>query len=93
MLPKKNPYGVSLLSVYRLTTHSLSTEPKLWGPFFILLRLQLLSLVLIYIAPRQPFVEFFGPPIRKFFGEIYLHYPAHLLLIPRLSAMAQKAVP
>jgi hypothetical protein len=45
--------------------------------------------MLIYLAPRMPLKIIFGPPIRTFWGEIFLHYPANFLLIPKLTNLAR----
>lgn len=47
------------------------------------------TLEIIYFAPRFPLVYFFGPIISRIEGEAYLHYPQHLLILPKWFQTAQ----
>ena len=53
-------------------------------PFFIIAFVQLLLLELIYFSPRYPLNIFFGPLIRHFWSEKYLHFPYNFIILPRL---------
>lgn len=64
----------------------LKKSPKLLLPFMILAIFQGIALYLIYMYPQNPFSILFAPPIKKFFGENYLHYPANFIIMPKLFA-------
>jgi preprotein translocase subunit Sec61beta len=84
MLPKNNK---SIINTYHLVFQALRSQPKLLIPFGIFALVELVFLVLIYVAPRQPLNVVLAPPIRAFWGERFLHYPANFLLLPKLSAL------
>ena len=58
-------------------------------PFAIMAFLEYIALELIYFSPRKPLAYIAGPIIKKFFGEAFNHYPANLILLPRLFYYAQ----
>ncbi len=60
----------------------LSKYPLLGLPYLFSLLLDWFSILASYLAPQQPFSKFFGPPIRKFFGEKYMHYPYNFDKLP-----------
>ena len=70
----------------KATFDAIKHRPVVFLPFLIFAILETLSLIVLNFAPRQPLVAVFGPPIKTFFGETYLHYPAYFLLLARLSA-------
>ena len=63
--------------------------PRILFPLSIVAFLEGLWLELLYFAPRPPLKEFLLPPIKRFFGEAILHYPAFLFLLPRLFGYGQ----
>ncbi len=82
--------GISLVKKsYKTTIESLKDHPSIFFPFIIFAIFEFLALMLIYLAPRMPLKIIFGPPIRTFWGEIFLHYPANFLLIPKLTNLAR----
>jgi len=70
-----------ILSVYH---NLLSSAKVLFIPFLIIAFCDSIALTLIYLAPRYPISIILAPPIRKFWGEQFLHYPQNFSLIPRL---------
>lgn len=52
-------------------------------PFFIMAFIEGLALELIYFSNRAPLSLLASPIIRKFSGEIFLHYPFNIAKIPR----------
>lgn len=58
-------------------------------PFIFIAFLETLALELIYFSPRRPISFITNPIIRKFFGEMPLHYPGNLVILPRLFYYAQ----
>ena len=78
-----------LKKVYNTTLSSLKNSPTIFVPFIILTIVELIALVIVYLAPRMPLKLIFGPPIRTFWGERFLHYPANFLLLPKLITIAR----
>ena len=58
-------------------------------PFIIFAILESLALILVFLSPRKPFDIVFAPPIRAFWGERFLHYPANFLLLSRLAGISR----
>ncbi len=84
---KKKP--VSIVSLYITVLQLVKSHLKLFIPFIIFVIVDLVFLFIIYVAPRQPFNVVLAPPIRAFWGEKFLHYPANFLLIPKLAALSR----
>ena len=84
--PKKT---FPLNEIYKFAAQGLRKTPSAYIPFLIFAGIDFISLLLIYLAPREPLIEFFGPPIRRLWGERFLHYPANFLLLPKLTADAR----
>lgn len=61
----------------------------LLAPFLLTAIAQVVVLYVLYILPRRPLVGILGPPVRAFFGELYLHYPHHIFLLPKLFYYAR----
>jgi len=78
--------SISIINTYLATFQSLKTQPKLVIPFACFAFVELIFLLLIYVAPRQPFNIVLAPPIRAFWGERFLHYPVNFLLLPKLAS-------
>ncbi|MBL7068996.1 MAG: hypothetical protein ISS34_03990 [Candidatus Omnitrophica bacterium] len=53
-------------------------------PFIIWGFLEILALIFIYFSTGTPFMHITNPLIKKFFGEVFLHYPANLFIMPTL---------
>lgn len=79
----------SISKVYKNTTDYLKNNPVVFLPFIIFALFESLFLTLIFLAPRLPFKAVLGPPIRAFWGEKFLHYPANFLLLPKLNSFAK----
>ena len=70
----------------------IKSNPIVLFPFIIGAFFEGLALELIYFSARRPLSFIVGPIIRKFFGEGFNHYPAHLLLLPKLFYYAQLVI-
>ena len=88
MTPQKSSIALIKKS-YKITLDSIKNRPAVLLPFFIFAILETLTLILICFMPRTPLVTIFGPPIKTFFGERFLHYPGFFLLVPKLSSLAR----
>ena len=67
-----------------MTIRMLKSRPVIFAPFIVVAIAQAISLLLLYLAPQSPVSAILGPPIRVIFGDKFLHYPAHLTLLPKL---------
>lgn len=78
-----------LIPLLKEAVNSFVANPIILLPFITTAFIQMLVLEIIYFAPRFPLVHFFGPIIRRMEGEAYLHYPQHLLILPKWFQTAQ----
>jgi hypothetical protein len=74
---------------YNSTAKHLKNSPAILLPFVIFAGFEVLSLIILYLAPRMPFAIVLAPPIRVFWGESFLHYPANFLLLPKLASLSK----
>jgi hypothetical protein len=81
-----------VLKVYSNTLRILKEKPVIYLPFLIAALLEVLALLILFLAPRMPFVKLFGPPIRAFYAERFLHYPANFILLPILFSKAKMLI-
>lgn len=70
-------------SVVKATFQTLRKNPSLFKPFLYLAFIEMAGLALIFYAPQWPVSLILAQPIRAFYGEAALHFPAHLLYLPR----------
>lgn len=84
-----NKKPVSIISLYLTVLQLVKSQPKLLIPFIIFVVADLFFLFIIFVAPRQPFNVVLAPPIKAFWGEKFLHYPANFLLIPKLASLSR----
>ncbi len=89
MSHSNNGSAVALSGIFRFTPLALRNQPAILVPFLIFAVIELCFLTALYFFPRQPFVTVFGPPVRVFFGERFLHYPDNFLLLPQLAAFSR----
>lgn len=79
----------SIKKVYNTTLQSLKKNPTLFIPFVIFAIFEFLALIIVFLAPRVPLRLIFGPFIRTFWGERFLHYPFNFLLLPKLASFSR----
>lgn len=79
----------TIKKVYNTTAKSLRNNPVLFVPFLIFAIFEFITLIIIYLAPRMPLRVIFGPAIRTFWGEQFLHYPLNFLLLPKLASLSR----
>ena len=63
---------------------TLVSKPALLGPFIIIGFISALALEMIYFFPRKPLMYIFNPIVSKFYGEVFVHYPGSMLILPNL---------
>lgn len=86
-----NKSTTSIRKTYSGSIRLLKENPSVFLPFLLFGLIELSFLILIYLSPRQPFILLFGPPIKTFWGEMFLHYPLNFLLLPKLSSFSRMA--
>src|SRR4030042_4575140 len=79
----------SITTIYNNGFSAFIRHKKLCIPFVSFFAFELLSLIILYYSPRQPFRVIFGPPIKTFWGERFLHYPFFFMLLPKLLSTAR----
>lgn len=86
----QNPGKSSIIrKVYKTTFQSLKYNPTLFIPFIIFAIIEFIALMFLYLSPRMPLRLIFGPIVRTFWGEIFLHYPSNFLLLPKLASLSR----
>lgn len=73
-----------LLGIWKSVLGFILSEPRILIPFFILAVCETLLLWILANSPHFPFSFVFAPPIRRIWGDIYLHYPYIFELLPRI---------
>lgn len=79
----------SIKKAYNVSLQSLKNHPVLFLPFVIFAIFDFVALILLFLSPRMPLRLIFGPPIRTFWGEQFLHYPTNFLLLPKLASLSK----
>ncbi len=74
---------------YATTAALLQKEPRIYLPFLIFAFIEALSLIFMYLAPREPLRAAMGPFITTLWGERFLHYPQNFWLLPKLAGLAK----
>ncbi len=72
------------ISVWGSSFRIFKRYPRIFFPLGAVAFLEFTILTLLFLAPFYPISVVLAPPIRKFWGEIYLHYPVNFLLLPKL---------
>ena len=70
--------------IIKVTFGYLLKYPRTLLPFVIIAVFNILSLFTLYLAPLYPFNKILGPPIIRFWGIRFLHYPYNFILLPSL---------
>lgn len=82
----------SVSKAFNSTIQAFKKHPLLFIPFIIFAIFESLALIFIFLIPRWPFIKVFGPIIRTFWGERFLHYPINFLLLPKLASNSRMAL-
>lgn len=72
------------VSVFQTLVRLVREKTFLIIPFIVLAVCNFCALILIYLGPRYPLSKFFAPPVRKIWGDQFLHYPQNFSLLPKL---------
>ncbi len=68
----------SFWATVKFTAKLFSSQRKLWIPFLVTALAEAVLILALWLAPQSPLSKLLAPPLRYFFGERVLHYPAHL---------------
>lgn len=77
------------IKIWRESFSKLIKHPKLFIPFILAAGANLVTLYFLYLAPQRPVSLILAPPIRRIFGEKFLHYPSNLFILPKLYHYGQ----
>jgi hypothetical protein len=61
-------------------------------PFISVGIANIIAAYILYYAPQRPVSILLGPPIRRLFGEKFLHYPFNFYILPQLFGYAELVV-
>ncbi len=78
-----------IIQLLQTSFYSLFEHKQILFPFAMIALIQLFVLEIIYFAPKHPLAVFFGPIIRKTYGEAYLHYPFNFMKMPQMFQSMQ----
>lgn len=77
------------LSLLQFSVGMLFNNPLIFYPFLVSAFIQIFILEILYFSARYPLSIFFAPIIKTLYGEIFLHFPFHTYLIPKLFQAVQ----
>jgi len=81
-----------VIKIWKETFGAFNKHPKLFIPFIITAACDSIGLYILYLAPQRPVSYLLAPPIRRFLGEKFLHYPSNLLILPRFYNYAHLVI-
>ena len=82
---RKNP-PVKLLDLFALTTSFFKNNSILYLPFIIFFAVEFFCLILTYLSNYNPLLLVFGPIVKTFWGEQFLHFPFNFVLLPKIAS-------
>ncbi|MDI6781756.1 MAG: hypothetical protein QME49_06630 [bacterium] len=74
--------------VWKISFKSMWQCPAIFLPFAIITLCEIILLIILLLSPHPIMEPLLGPPIRRFFGEMFLHYPYNFSLLPTLFEYA-----
>jgi len=74
---------------YVAAATALKNNKRIFLPFLVFAVIEALSLIFLYLIPREPLRAAFGPIIKTMWGEQFLHYPQNFLILPKLAGFAR----
>ncbi|MEK7274656.1 MAG: hypothetical protein AAB110_05330 [Candidatus Desantisbacteria bacterium] len=70
--------------VWNVSFKSMWQCPAIFLPFAVITLCEVIFLIILLLSPHPIMEPLLGPPIRRFFGEMFLHYPYNFSLLPTL---------
>ena len=90
MTPKKEvKYQKRVFAALQSSVNNLLLHKEILYPFAIIAFVQLFILEILYFYPRFPLNTFFEPLVARLWSPEFMHYPANLLLLPKLFQNVQ----
>lgn len=77
------------IGVWKTVLDLILAEPKILLPFAALAAVETVALWFLSCSPHFPVSIVMAPPIKRIWGEIYLHYPYIYELLPRIFYYAK----
>lgn len=68
---------------------ALKNNRAIFIPFLLFAVIDLISLFILFLAPRMPLRIVLGPIIKTIWSETFLHYPANFILLQKLTFLAR----
>lgn len=87
----KNP-SIKLSDLFSSSISFLKSNSVLYFPFVIFFAIEIFCLILIYLSNYNPLVFVFGPIVRAFLGEQFLHFPFNFILLPKFASFSRLAL-
>ncbi len=88
MAVKRSGFDV-FRACYGFAAKALKENPRIFWPFLIFAGLELVSLIGLYLVPRDPLRAVLGPVVSTFWGDQFLHYPQNFFLLPKLAGFSR----
>ena len=92
MTIRKDKTKMNLAKTWFSSYNFIKEHPVVLAPFIVIAFLECSILEAAYFCARKPLLFVFGPIVKKFFGEQFLHYPANLMLMPKLFSFGQMVI-
>lgn len=71
------------------TVSLLKCNRVLYLPFVIFFAVEFFCLIIIYLSNYQPLSFVFGPIVKAFWGEQFLHFPFNFILLPKFASLSR----
>jgi hypothetical protein len=89
MSQTKTRRAISAIAIWKSVVDLVLSKPKILFPFLWLAGCEVIVLYLLACSPHVPVNWIMAAPIRRIWGEIYLHYPFNYEILPRLFYYAK----
>ena len=87
-MEKLSFFWQKIVEIYQQVFSVLRKNPTVVILFIWLAILDVIALVLLFLAPSPPVSGVLAPIIRTFWGDYFLHYPNNFLILPKLFGHA-----
>lgn len=89
MSQAKTRRAISATAIWKSVVDLVLSEPKIFFPFLWLAGCEVIALYILACSPHVPVNFIMAAPIRRIWGDIYLHYPFNYEILPRLFYYAK----
>ncbi|MDD5020261.1 MAG: hypothetical protein PHS61_07600 [Candidatus Omnitrophica bacterium] len=89
MALRKLKIAPGTLAIWKSVISVTTRKPAIFLPFCFIAALEVVVLFLLCQSPHAPLNIIMGPPIRRIWGQVYMHYPFFYELLPRLFYYAK----